>query len=76
MRRLSQTQEEKQKEKKTKTKTKTKYLLSFSYLQVLSKIIVKIDPKMYLFQMMMRMLKGDESIVTALVDEENSLNYQ
>jgi hypothetical protein len=32
----------------------------------------KIDPKMYLLQMML-VLKQDESIVMALVDEENSL---
>jgi hypothetical protein len=63
------------KTERRKKKKKKKYLLVFfSYLQVIRKIIVKIDPKMYLFQMML--LMKDEPIVMALVYEENSLNYK
>jgi len=54
------------KEKKKKKKKCLLNLVFFAYLQVIGKMIVKIDPKMDLLQMIM-MLKKDESIVMALV---------
>jgi hypothetical protein len=67
MRRLSQTQERKQKRKRRRRKKEM--FVEFSFFCISTshrKMIVKIDPKMDLLQMIM-MLKKDESIVMALV---------